>query len=302
MLDHMPKKIILDTDLCGDCDDVGALAILLNLDRLGYAKTLAVTYCLGNPWGSDFIQHTLDWFGRNDIPYGKLTDYTFANYPVHDERFIRPYFQQFPRKERYPAPWDAIRLLRRTLANNGGAKDITLCSIGGLHNIGLLFTSGPDDISPKTGAELMAENLCEVVIMMGNFAHPEQGECNAGYDKPAGKHFLAHCPVPITFAGFEVGVHLMTGAPSEFQQPGHPVRESYRIRENGVFVRNSWDPVTVYYAVMGTQGLWRHSDPCTVALDMDDASLRITAGGIHRYLIQTGEDEQIVRTLDALIV
>ena len=200
MLDHMPKKIILDTDLCGDCDDVGALAILLNLDRLGYAKTLAVTYCLGNPWGSDFIQHTLDWFGRNDIPYGKLTDYTFANYPVHDERFIRPYFQQFPRKERYPAPWDAIRLLRRTLANNGGAKDITLCSIGGLHNIGLLFTSGPDDISPKTGAELLAENLCEVVIMMGNFAHPEQGECNAGYDKPAGKHFLAHCPVPITFA------------------------------------------------------------------------------------------------------
>lgn len=302
MLNHMPKKIILDTDLCGDCDDVGALAILLNLDRLGYAKTLAVTYCLGNPWGSDFIQHTLDWFGRNDIPYGKLTDYTFANYPVHDERFIRPYFQQFPRKERYPAPWDAIRLLRRTLANNGGAKDITLCSIGGLHNIGLLFTSGPDDISPKTGAELMAENLCEVVIMMGNFAHPEQGECNAGYDKPAGKHFLAHCPVPITFAGFEVGVHLMTGAPSEFQQPGHPVRESYRIREKGAFVRNSWDPVTVYYAVMGTQGLWRHSDPCTVALHMDDASLRITAGGIHRYLIQTGEDEQIVRTLDALIV
>ena len=37
---HPPKKIILDTDLCGDCDDAGALAILLNLDRLGYAKTL----------------------------------------------------------------------------------------------------------------------------------------------------------------------------------------------------------------------------------------------------------------------
>ena len=301
MLDHMPKKIILDTDLCGDCDDVGALAILLNLDRLGYAKTLAVTYCLGNPWGSDFIQHTLDWFGRSDIPYGKLTDYTFANYPVHDERFIRPYFQRFPHKERYPAPYDASRLLRRTLADNGGVKDITLCGIGGLHNIGLLFTSGPDDISPKTGAELMAENLCEVVLMFGNFAHPEQGECNAGYDIPAGMHFLKHCPVPITFAGFEVGVHLMTGAPSEFQQPGHPVRESYRLREKGAFVRNSWDPVTVYYAVMGTQDLWRHSDPCTIALN-DDAGLRITEGGLHRYLIQTSADEQIVRILDELIV
>ena len=104
MLDHMPKKIILDTDLCGDCDDVGALAILLNLDRLGYAKTLAVTYCLGNPWGSDFIQHTLDWFGRNDIPYGKLTDYTFANYPVHDERFIRPISSSSPARNAIPRP------------------------------------------------------------------------------------------------------------------------------------------------------------------------------------------------------
>jgi hypothetical protein len=295
------KKIILDTDLCGDCDDVGAMAVLLNLDRLGYAKTLAVTYCLGNPWGSDFIQHTLDWFGRNDIPYGKLTDYSYANYDVHNKRFIQPYFEQFPRKEQYPAPYDSIRLLRRILAENNSTKDITLCAIGGLHNVNLLFTSAPDDISPKSGAELMQENLCEVVLMFGNFAHPDQGECNAGYDIPGGQHFLKHCPVPITFAGFETGVHLMTGAPSEHQKPGHPVRESYRLREQGKFVRNSWDPVTVYYAVMGTQGLWRHSAPCTVALN-NDASLNIKEGGDHRYLIQIAEDDRIVQILDRLIV
>lgn len=295
------KKIILDTDLCGDCDDVGAMAVLLNLDRLGYAKTLAVTYCLGNPWGSDFIQHTLDWFGRNDIPYGKLTDYSYANYDVHNKRFIQPYFEQFPRKEQYPAPYDSIRLLRRILAENNSTKDITLCAIGGLHNVNLLFTSAPDDISSKSGAELMQENICEVVLMLGNFAHPDQGECNAGYDIPGGQHFLKHCPVPITFAGFETGVHLMTGAPSEHQRPGHPVRESYRLREQGKFVRNSWDPVTVYYAVMGTQGLWRHSTPCTVALN-NDASLNIKEGGDHRYLIQIAEDDRIVQILDRLIV
>jgi hypothetical protein len=301
MTGNQQKKIILDTDLCGDCDDVGAMAVLLNLDRLGYAKTLAVTYCLGNPWGSDFIQHTLDWFGRNDIPYGKLTDYSYANYDVHNKRYIQPYFEQFPRKEQYPAPYDSIRLLRRILAENNSTKDITLCAIGGLHNVNLLFTSAPDDISPKSGAELMQENICEVVLMLGNFAHPDQGECNAGYDIPGGQHFLKHCPVPITFAGFETGVHLMTGAPSEHQKPGHPVRESYRLREQGKFVRNSWDPVTVYYAVMGTQGLWRHSAPCTVALN-NDASLNIKEGGDHRYLIQIAEDDRIVQILDRLIV
>jgi hypothetical protein len=147
----------------------------------------------------------------------------------------------------------------------------------------------------------MQENICEVVLMLGNFAHPDQGECNAGYDIPGGQHFLKHCPVPITFAGFETGVHLMTGAPSEHQKPGHPVRESYRLREQGKFVRNSWDPVTVYYAVMGTQGLWRHSAPCTVALN-NDASLNIKEGGDHRYLIQIAEDDRIVQILDRLIV
>ncbi len=199
MSELIPKKIILDTDLCGDCDDVGALAILLNLDRLGYCKTLAVTYCLGNPWGSDFIQHELDWFGRGDIPYGKLMDYSYVNLRAHDDRYIRPYFREFPRKERYPAPFDAVRLLRRTLTENGDVKDITLCAIGPLHNIGLLFESGPDDISDKTGPELSA-----------------------------GKLVLQNCPVPITFAGFEVGEHLFTGAPQEAAQPGHPVREAYR--------------------------------------------------------------------------
>jgi inosine-uridine nucleoside N-ribohydrolase len=31
------KKIIFDTDLGGDCDDVGALAVLLNLANAGKA-------------------------------------------------------------------------------------------------------------------------------------------------------------------------------------------------------------------------------------------------------------------------
>ena len=49
------KKIILDTDLCGDCDDVGAMAVLLNLDRLGYAKTLEIP---GGPTSS-----SIRWIG-----------------------------------------------------------------------------------------------------------------------------------------------------------------------------------------------------------------------------------------------
>ena len=79
------------------------------------------------------------------------------------------------------------------------------------------------------------------------------------------------------------------------------MRESYRLREGGKFVRNSWDPVTVYYAVMGLQGLWKHSEGCTVAL-LGDASLDIQPGGQHRYLIQTAEDAKIVQILNELIV
>ena len=40
-----PVKIIFDTDIGGDCDDAGALALIHRLCDKGEAELLAVTHC-----------------------------------------------------------------------------------------------------------------------------------------------------------------------------------------------------------------------------------------------------------------
>lgn len=45
MKNKKPVKIIFDTDIGGDCDDAGALALLHRLCDMGEAELLAVTHC-----------------------------------------------------------------------------------------------------------------------------------------------------------------------------------------------------------------------------------------------------------------
>ena len=43
-------KILFDTDIGGDCDDAGALAMLHRLCDLGECELLAVTACYASPY------------------------------------------------------------------------------------------------------------------------------------------------------------------------------------------------------------------------------------------------------------
>ena len=65
-----PQRIILDTDMGDDCDDVGALFILHGAVERGKANLLATMGCAS----ADAIAPALDaintWFGRPEIPVG----------------------------------------------------------------------------------------------------------------------------------------------------------------------------------------------------------------------------------------
>ena len=65
-----PKKVIYETDMCLDVDDVGALAILHALANRGEAEILAVCYNEEHPHGAGAIDAINTWYGRGDIPVG----------------------------------------------------------------------------------------------------------------------------------------------------------------------------------------------------------------------------------------
>ena len=72
MAETKPKTIILDTDIGPDCDDVGALLMLLKLEKAGLCRIAAITHCTSNPFGCGCIDAICRAEGRSDMPIGTL--------------------------------------------------------------------------------------------------------------------------------------------------------------------------------------------------------------------------------------
>ena len=68
------QKVIFDTDMAWDWDDVGAMAVLHALADLGEAEILGMGISI-NGTSADWSPHTIDiintYYNRPDIPIGK---------------------------------------------------------------------------------------------------------------------------------------------------------------------------------------------------------------------------------------
>ena len=60
-----PVKIVFDTDIGGDCDDAGTLAMLHRLCDKGEAELLAVTHCYASPYVAGCIDAINKFYGRS---------------------------------------------------------------------------------------------------------------------------------------------------------------------------------------------------------------------------------------------
>lgn len=290
-------KIMLDTDLGCDCDDAGAVAVLCHLAKSGKAEILSVTHTTGSRPGHTFLIHELRFFGYGDLPVGVRQD-DFLTDPIY-EQFSRPYCERM--RYAYEEREDAVRVLRRTLAANGGNRDITLCAIGPLRNLGALVGSGADDISPLSGVELLAKNVTQVVCMAGNFTGRLSSEWNVKMDIPAARAFFSRCPVPILFAPDEIGRDLKTGALLDRVPEDHPVRAAYTLFSGESHMRSSWDLVAVYAAVCGAAPYWEEV-PVQVDAVEETGALHTVPGDGMRRLVQVASNEAIAALLDPLML
>src|SRR5262245_30909216 len=65
-----PARIIFDTDMGNDVDDVMALALLHALQSRGECRLLAVTLTKNDPLAGPFVDAINTFYGRGDIPIG----------------------------------------------------------------------------------------------------------------------------------------------------------------------------------------------------------------------------------------
>ena len=254
-------KVLLDTDIGGDCDDAGALMLLYKLCDKGYAETLAVTHCGSDIAGAVTVSAINEYFGRNNLPVGRYTKNKF----LEDDccRIFTPcIMDEYLKVKDVPSYDDAVRTMRRTLSEN---RNVTLISIGVLNNYAELLNSKADDISPLSGVELVRQSADSLYVMGGNFEDFTMAEYNIKCDVDSAVTVAEKCPVPIVYCGFELGESVRTGLCLKSVADNNPVKKIYSIYTKQIyneetFLRESWDLITVYCAVFRENNLFELRD------------------------------------------
>jgi hypothetical protein len=303
--------VIFDTDICEDCDDVAALAMLHALESRGQCRLLAVTVTADHPQAAPFVDCVNTFYGRPDIPIGVVRPGGVKAPSV----YLKLATEKTAAGFRYPhdlldgqdAP-EAVSLLRKTLA---AAEDgsVVMIQVGFSTNLARLLDSPADAASPLPGVDLVAKKVRLLELMAGAFepigGNAAYGEYNVVRDRAAAAAVAARWPTDVVWSGFEIGIALPYPSQSIVEDyrdvPHHPVAEAYRLVSPPPQDRPSWDLTSVLDGVLGDRGYFDRSPPGKVTVTDQGATVfKPDAAGKHRYLILRDAAAR-ARVIEALV-
>jgi hypothetical protein len=291
-----PVPLIFDTDICGDCDDVLALAMIHALESRGECRLAAVTVSADHDLAAPFVNAVNTFYGRGNIPIGVVG----AGGVKVPSRYLSLAGQRDGDAFRYPHTLNsgndapaAVGVLRQALANQPDGS-VVVVQVGFSTNLARLLDSPPDDHSPLSGDALVRKKVRRLSLMAGAFqainGNKHYLEYNVVKDVPSARALADRWPTERVWSGFEIGIALPYPAVSIERDYGyvahHPVAEAYRLHEPPPHERPTWDLTSVLFAVRPDRGYFDLSPPGAVTVEPDGFT-RFTAGpgGRDRYLV-----------------
>jgi len=278
-----PKKVIYETDICLDVDDVGGLALLHALADKGEVEILAVTFNEVHPSGAAAIDAINTWYGRGEIPIGIYKKSLAA---PDTSKYLGP-VAAFPHDlTRETAP-TALEVYRKVLAAQPD-KSVTIISVGFLNNLHDLLKADPD---------LVGKKVKEMVVMAGR----NKDDFNLSrHDLVAqSEYVIRNWPTPLVISSHGGGVK--TGARLSGAAAKNPVREAYyQWFDQSYKWRSSWDQVAVLYGVRGLGACFREITTGKGTL-RNDFEWQMQPG--HRsYLEAKLSDQELVDIIEPLMI
>ena len=333
-------KVIFDTDMLTDFDDVGALACLHALADAGECEILATVSCTRGNASVGAIEVINSYYGRGDLLVGApkgmgvMGAYAGANEKVDPKSPLgqkgggdgghykyRKLIADYPKWVRHAdaddAP-DANAVYRKALADAPDGS-VVICTIGFLTNLRRLLETKGDDISPLDGKELVAKKVKRWVAMACNY--PRGQEYNSRWDWESSKIVLENWPTPAVFSDFQYGMDLFAGrAVAEMKGPRNPVKDVFagnipsreEIAKNpagwlrgcfGAGGRAAWDETAVLAAVRGTDEYFNvhRGTYRMVGTNGDDEWVPDEEKGPHIRLTEKLNKEEVGKIIDELI-
>lgn len=309
--DREPVRLIFDTDICGDCDDVLALGMIHALQSRGQCRLLAVTISVDNDQAAPFVDAINTFYGRGDMPIGVVG----PGGVVEKSKYLSLVEEKDP-SGRYRYPHDllsgrsappAVAVLRKALAAEPD-NSVTIAQVGFSTNLARLLDSPADEGSPMTGIELVRRKVKRLSLMAGAFraidGNARYGEYNVVKDVKSARTLAERWPTEMVYSGFEIGIALPYPSASIEHDFGyvahHPLAEAYIRYIPPPHNRPTWDLTSVLYAVLPDRGYFDLSPPGKVTIEAGGSSrFHEDSQGKHRYLVLRAEQKP--RVLEALV-
>ena len=301
-----PVKLIFDTDMGNDVDDMMALAMIHNLQKRGACELLAVTLTKDHPQAAAFVDAVNTLYGYPDTPIGVVRDGAAKeagkfNLLADEKNADGSLRYPHDLKSGADAP-EAVELIKKVLAAQPDGS-VVIAQVGFFTNMSRLLDS-------PGGKELIAKKVKFLSIMAGAFQTVQWDtrhlEYNVKLDVPAAQKLAKEWPTPVVWSGYEIGVaaafpHVVIEEDLNYI-PHHPLKEAYYLYNPPPHDRPTWDPTAVLYAVLPERGYFDLSPPGNVSVENDSATLfRAGKGGKgkHRFLVMS--PEQTARVREAIV-
>ena len=288
-----PVKIIFDTDLGSDYDDVGALAFLHAAADSGKAGILATMASNKYELTAPSIDVINTYFGRPELPVGSpksdgVTDIS----PYHWADTIVARYPHTVRSAR-DAP-DAVTVYRKIL-NEQPDTSVVVITVGYLTNISDLLASHPDEISPLSGKDLVRKKVKKLITMGGIF--PDGGRSfNIFMDSTASEYTFRNWPGEIILTGLRL---------IQSDIKNSPVKDTYRIGmplSGDLSGRMSWDQTAVLIGVYGTEGFFETVRGRMIVYPDGSNTWEDDPDGKHIYVKQKMAVDEITRFIEDMMM
>lgn len=253
---QLPVKIIFDTDIAPDYDDVGAMALLHAFADKGEVEILATISCNTFETTAPTLSVLNTYFQRPEIPIG-ITKAAQPNKKC-DQQWAELINTKYPHALKSNSEaLEAVQLYRKILASQID-QSVTIVSVGFFTNLADLLNSQADEYSPLDGKNLVALKVKQLVSMAASLGKDGKGghEFNVVVDAKAAQKVFKEWPTPFVLSGFDIGEKILTGIPliNNKEITNSPVKDAYEEalrKDKNKKGRNSWDQTAVFIAVRG---------------------------------------------------
>lgn len=306
--------VIYDTDVGVDIDDALGLAMLHAYAKQGEVELSAVTISRNSNTAARYVDLLNTFYGRPSIPIGVYRGKTPQD---GNDRYTRTVAES----GLYPFDLDPTSIpegymtMRRVLAD-APSQSVVIIQVGFSGNTARLLGSGPDEISPLTGQQLVDEKVRLLAVMGGDNTGGRR-EFNIVQDLPNAQIVFSQWPEELLQNEARLGDSILYPGDSVFTDfeyvEHHPIKDSYLNEklpwheDAGVtYNMRSWDLLSVLSAIESPETYFPVSGPGRVTVDPDGFTSFAETGGLHRTLgmaddLTATEKEAIVARLRELV-